>query len=244
MQRLTKVVRVKNPGFDGEGATLTEEKVTALLEGFFAKVKTSLIDPLETRLTSLDKKVTPPPPPPPTGGGFDPNDPAYKDLPPTMVNAFKLMHESNATLSNQVKEQTQKADDAQKQVETSNLSSAIQTALIELTGNGGPAFSSPTAQATAADLLRTRTKKNEADGSYVGPDNLPLAASAKEYLTKQHAYLFKPSGQSGSGASAGGTGGGTGGSSNLGMDDIKPGMSTDEIAAISKVILSAVPKGN
>lgn len=242
--RTVRVVTVANPGFEGEPTPtsgLTKDEVSTMFGSFFDKIRTELVVPLQTQFSDLQKKIVPPPAPPAPSGNFDPNDPAYKELPPAILQSMKLLHESNAALTVNAAEEKKSREEAQRQVEQSNLNSAITSALSAITTGEGPKFVSSEAQKVAADLLKLRVKKNEADGTYVGADNLPLESSAKDFLTKSHAYLFKASGQSGAGAGPGGQPGG-GGTSNIGMDDIKFGMTLDEQAAVGKEILRHVPR--
>ena len=101
----------------------------------------------------------------------------------------------------------------------------------------GYQFVAPEARNTALTMLDSMVKRND-DGSYTAADTTP-EAFAKTFLTEQNSYLLAPAHAGGSGASgAPGTGGINRGGSVPTTEMIKPGMTAEDRAAITRQILA------
>lgn len=146
------------------------------------------------------------------------------------------------SLKNVTKELTGERDArvaASKKAETAEKQSAIRTAL----GQDSLSRLAPKAKSTAFTLIEPHVRRLE-DGSFVAGqngDNLPLDVFAKEFLEREHDYLFVSNGQSGSGAGTNGgssAGGGTGVRADI--DTINPGMSDAVRSAAAQSILAAL----
>lgn len=121
-------------------------------------------------------------------------------------------------------------DDAIQKAERAEKNSVIRTALGELQ------FATPKAFDTAFSIVESQVQKLE-DGTYVGGDNLPLVDFFKDFLPKEHAYLLKPTGASGAGASNGGAPARVG---RTDIADIKPGMTNDKRNQVAQEIAAVI----
>jgi hypothetical protein len=142
-------------------------------------------------------------------------------VPPEWNVKFKELETNTKAMSQQIEVLKKQKEDADKRAETSERHSGIRTSLSNLH------FISDTAAQTAFNIVEPHILKSET-GALIGGvngDNLPVDAFVKDYLSREHAYLLRPSGQTGSGApSYGGAGGTQRLGSKANIEDIKVGM--------------------
>ena len=123
---------------------------------------------------------------------------------------------------------------AERHAEETDRHSTIRTALT------GMPFVNDKAAQTAFGIVLPHVRRLD-DGSLVagiGGDNFPVDAFTKDYLEKEHGYLFKPSGASGSGAPS--NGGGVRMGAKVDTSVIKVGMDAKDRAAVVESIAAAM----
>lgn len=126
-------------------------------------------------------------------------------------------------------------EQAEKRAEETERFSTIRTAL-----NGLPFVSDKSAE-TAFSIVSPHVRRLD-DGSLVAGINgsdYPVDAFAKDFLEKEHAYLFRTTGASGSGAPA--TGSGVRMGAKVDINSIRPGMKQEERQAAIEAIAAAMP---
>lgn len=135
------------------------------------------------------------------GGGTPPPDAGKGQVPPEINVRLQQLTErvgkQDLTISAL---ETAKAT-AEKRAEETDRHSVIRTALNSV-GSDGLAFVNEKAQETAFSIILPHIRRLE-DGGLVAElagDNFPVTDFTKDYLKKEHNYLFKSTGTSGSGA--------------------------------------------
>jgi type IV secretory pathway VirB10-like protein len=241
MKSLSKQITRGFPGFDGEAAFTDAQR--AMISTIVADGVTKAIGDLQTgslkqisdSIAALAAKVQsapppPSPPPPPT-----PDNPALKDLPPAVAEEMRNLRLAQTASDLKASEATAKVAAAEEKAAKSTRKAAVQQALV------GINFTSDKAAEVAFDLLDRNAKLLESSGDFVGgATNLPLGTFAKDFFTKEHAYLLKPIGSGGSGNGPGGSGGAgplADGQAPK-IEDIKADMKPEEVARVSAHILS------
>jgi hypothetical protein len=145
----------------------------------------------------------------------------------TMQDRLKLQDEKITGL------QTAK-EEAEKRAEQTDRHSNIRTVLTGLN------FVNEQAARTAFGIIEPHVRRLD-DGSLVAGidgDNFPVDAFTKDYLQKEHSYLFKPTGSSGSGVPQSGGGIRMGAKADTNM--IKSGMKPAEREAVVAGIQNAL----
>jgi hypothetical protein len=101
-------------------------------------------------------------------------------------------------------------------------------------------FATPDARTDAFELLEPMIVRSE-DGALISKkENLPFDTFIQDFLPGKKAYLLSASKTKGSGAT--GTPGFKAGSKQIGLEDIKAGMTNEELTAVLQSITSALPK--
>jgi len=170
----------------------------------------------------------------PGGGGsagdgkLTPEENAWRKQQAELVNTLK-------TSVDQLKKEKQDSD---LRAEKAERVSTIKTALQPLT------FINDSAANTAFTIVEPHVKHLE-DGQWVGEmggDNFPVDTFVKDYLVKDHAYLLRGTGASGSGAPAAGSVQRYG--TKVGTEDIKIGMKPETRQAVVEQISAALTSAN
>jgi hypothetical protein len=119
-----------------------------------------------------------------------------QEIPPELNVQMKALREQTAAQGNMIESLKKQKEESDKRAETSERHSNIKSSLNNLM------FTSDQAAKTAFTIVEPFVQRRD-DGSLIGGingDNLPLDNFVKEYLTKEHPYLLRASGTSGSGA--------------------------------------------
>lgn len=212
------------------GAKFDDFKKTGLGEAIKAQV-----DPINASLgtinEALGKLVAG------NGGGDNRGGGDNKGQIPPEIN--QQMRQLNETVKNQGStiSALQKAkEDAEKKAEETDRHSQIRTAISNLP------FVNDQAARTAFSIVVPHVRRLDDGGLVAGVngDNFPVDAFSKDYLEKEHSYLFRSSGVTGSGAPNGGSGGQQRYGEKTDIGTIKVGMKAEDraaaVAAISSVL--------
>lgn len=165
-----------------------------------------------------------------TGGGGS----SKQQLPPEVNAQLKTMGDQLKAYGNEITTLKTAKEEAERRAEETERHSTIRTAL-----NGLP-FVNDRASETAFSIVSPHVRRLE-DGSLVAGvsgDNFPVDAFAKDFLQKEHAYLFRTTGATGSGAPA--TGSGLRMGTRADMSQIKVGMKQEDRSAVVESIAAAL----
>jgi hypothetical protein len=216
---------VLNKGAGGDGAAVPP----VTLEGVMAEVsklldvrlsakfddfkKTSLgeaikaqVEPVNSQLTTINealgKLVAGQGGSGVAGGGDGSGANNKQQLPPEVNAQLKNLTDQLKAYGNEIQTLKTAKESAEKRAEETERFSTIRTAL-----NGLPFVSDKSAE-TAFSIVSPHVRRLD-DGSLVAGvngDNFPVDAFAKDFLQKEHGYLFRTTGASGSGAHTAGSG--------------------------------------
>ena len=165
------------------------------------------------------------------GGGAGNNK---QQLPPEVNAQLKNLTDQLKAYGNEIQTLKTAKESAEKRAEETERFSTIRTAL-----NGLPFVSEKSAE-TAFSIVSPHVRRLD-DGSLVAGvngDNFPVDAFAKDFLQKEHGYLFRTTGASGSGAPASGSGVRMG--SKVDINSIKVGMKPEDRQAAVDSIAAAL----
>lgn len=165
------------------------------------------------------------------GGGAGNNK---QQLPPEVNAQMRQMGDQLKAYGTEISTLKAAKEQAEKRAEETERFSTIRTAL-----NGLPFVSDKSAE-TAFSIVSPHVRRLD-DGSLVAGisgDNFPVDAFAKDFLQKEHGYLFRTTGASGSGAPAAGSGVRMG--SRVDINTIKVGMKQDDRQAVVDSIAAAL----
>lgn len=207
-------------------AEFTEEQITALitkqLEGFSK--------PLTEQLTSF-------------GGILKElqNKPAPKVEPPPVVTEDKKKTPQEnaeiAELRRNLDTITKKQTDTETRREAAEKKVAEQAREQKIRGELQKYnFTNDEAASDAYSLVNGQIVQDEA-GNLLGPGNLPVDAFLKDYLPTKKAYLLSKTGANGGGATGGQKIGPAGQAT---LEEIKPGMAPERLAAVGRSIREAL----
>ena len=156
-------------------------------------------------------------------------------IPPEVNVKIKNMEEKLQTAEKAITTLTSAKEEAEKKAEETDRHSVIRSALQ------GLRFVNEKAGETAFSIVAPHVRRLD-DSSLVAGINgdcFPVDAFVKDYLQKEHAYLFQSSGSSGSGAqSNSGSSVRMGAKADIGM--IKVGMKPEDRAAVVSSIAAAL----
>jgi hypothetical protein len=201
---------------------VVEAKMAGALDKFkkegLAPAIQEQLTPINASLTSINDAIgklspnpSPNPNPTPQGGGNP--DPQTNVL-------LKQLQDTTKAQGQQIETLRKEKEEAEKRAETSSRHGTVRQAL------GNMHFISDAASNTAFTLVEPAVRKLD-DGSFVGTINgsdFPIDAFVKDFLTKEHSYLLRASGASGSGAPASP---GVRMGVKADLNDIKVGMKSD-----------------
>lgn len=142
-------------------------------------------------------------------------------IPPEINAQLKTLSDTIKAQGATITNLTTAKDQAEKRAEETDRFSTIRSSLT------GLPFVSDKAVDTAFEIVKPYVKRLD-DGALVASsngDNFPVTAFVTDFLSKEHGYLFKSSGASGSGAPA--STGGLRMGAKADINDIKPGMKGD-----------------
>ena len=160
-----------------------------------------------------------------------------QQLPPEANARFKELTDQLKSYGAEISTLKTAKEQAERRAEETERFSTIRTAL-----NGLP-FVNDKAAETAFSIVSPHVRRLD-DGSLVAGisgDNFPVDAFTKDYLQKDHGYLFRTTGASGSGAPATGSGLRMGAKADI--NSIKVGMKQEDRQAAVDAI-SAALQGN
>jgi len=215
------------------GARFEDFKKTGLSEAIASHVK-----PVNEQLTTINEalnKLVSNPGTTPIGDGT--NRGGGNMIPPELNAQLRTLNDTVKNQGKTIADLQAAKESAEKRAEETERHSTIRTAL-----NGLP-FVNDRASETAFSIVLPHVKRMD-DNTLVASingENFPVPAFAKDFLEKEHAYLFKASGVSGSGAPN--TGSGVRMGAKIDINSIKPGMKLDDRAAAVEAI-SAVMASN
>lgn len=152
---------------------------------------------------------------------------------PAIRAAFEKLSRENATLKTGQETLTKAKDDADARALKTAKESSLRGALAQFQ------FAGTEAAEDAFNLLLPKIEVEEGTGAFLS-DGLPLADFVTNFIPTKKPHLLAPVGKGGAGAANGGQ---RGGQKAFTMEDIKPGMSNDEIARASSTILAAIKAG-
>ena len=214
-KRLTASITTHFDKFRKENGTAIDEKLA----------------PITTGLAGINEalaKLTQPP-----ANGNEGNN--KNNVPPELNVTLKQLQDTTKTQGAQIETLKKEKMEADQRAEKSERHSVIHAALSNLH------FVNDAAAATAFNVVEPNIKRLE-DNSLIGAigngDHFPVDAFVKDYLTKEHSYLLRASGASGSGAPANGGGPRMGVKADIG--DIKSGMSAETRSSVLASIGAAL----
>lgn len=213
------------------GTRLSTEFEKFKKEGLGEAIKAHL-DPINTSLSGLadllkNQHQNPDPNNPNPAGGNKGPDPQTNVL-------LKELQDRTKAQGDQIQRLQREKQEADERAERSERHGTIRQALTNLH------FVTDSAAKTAFQLVEPNVKRLD-DGTLIGTVNgadFPLDAFVKDYLSKEHPYLLKASGISGSGA-----GSGTGGvrmGVKADVNDIKTGMKPETRESVVASIAAAL----
>lgn len=235
-------------GDGGGGGTLTmdailaevDKRLNSAITGHFDKFKKEglssaikeHIDPLSQTLSGISEtlgKLTPGNPNP----NANSNNPNPQGNDPNTNVLLKQLQETTKNQGTMIETLRKEKQEADERAERSERHGTIRQALSNMH------FISDVAAQTAFKIVEPSVKRLD-DGVLVGSVNgsdFPIDAFVKDYLTKEHPYLLRASGSSGSGAPANT-------SVRMGvkadLSDIKPGMKPETRESIVASIGAAL----
>jgi hypothetical protein len=235
----------KKPGEEGGPPLVTLEDVTKLIDTrlgakFDDFKKTGLsdairaqVEPVNTQLTTINealgKLVAGQAPPPQNDGSGNKNQ-----VPPEVNAQLRNLTDQLKSYGNEIQTLKTAKEAAEKRAEETERYSSIRTAL-----NGLPFVSDKSAE-TAFSIVQPHVRRLD-DGSLVAGINgsdFPVDSFVKDFLQKEHGYLFKTTGASGSGAPSSGSSLRMGTKADI--SSIKIGMKPEERQAAVEAIAAAV----
>ncbi len=158
-----------------------------------------------------------------------------QQVPPEVNVQLKQLLETTKQQGTMIESLKKQKEEADTRAERSERHSIIRGSLNNLH------FTSDAAAQTAFTIVEPHIKRMD-DGALIGAipngDNFPVDAFVKDYLTKEHSYLLRASGASGSGAPANSSGVRMGVKADLG--DIKTGMKPETRESVVASIAAAL----
>jgi hypothetical protein len=203
----------------------TEQKFTALLKPFegLGGQLTTLMETVTAEKTAREEAAT-----------QAANNGKTKDgkdaIPPELAKQLNDLTKSQTALQKQLADEQGKREKAEQAAKQTARESAVRAELNNYK------FANPEAANDAFSLLLPQVEES-ADGQLIA-GGLPLADYVKDYLPSKKAHLLAPAGKGGSGASNTGTGG----SSTFQYEEIKPGMSAEQVSRAAAAIREAMPQ--
>ena len=157
-----------------------------------------------------------------------------QQLPPEVNAQMKSMGDQLKAYGNEITALKSAKESAERRAEETERFSTIRTAL-----NGLPFVSDKSAE-TAFSIVQPHVRRLDDNSLVAGinGDNFPVDAFAKDYLQKEHGYLFRTTGASGSGAPVAGTGVRMGVRADT--NSIKIGMKQEDRQAVVDSIAAAL----
>jgi len=190
------------------------------------------LEPVSTQLgtmnQALEKLLSNNQPPPDNSGGGKP------PIPPEINAQLKELGEKLRAQASEVSTLKAGKEQAEKRAEETERHSSIRTALQ------GLPFVNDKAADTAFQLVLPHVKRLDDQSlvAGVGGDNFPIDTFSRDYLQKDHNYLFRATGSGGSGAPI--TVGQTRMGARADLDNIKVGMKAEDRQATIEAISAAM----
>lgn len=171
----------------------------------------------------------------PQGGG-KPDDKGGKGGSPEDKAAIQNLTKQLEAVTKSQAESQKKAEEAEQKALSTDKESKIRTVLGEFE------FTSEDARQDAYQLINGLITR-DAEGNLLGQDNLPFDAFIRNFIPEKKGYLLAPLNRSGSGAPSGGSvkSGGPQAGGKFQIEQIKPGMKGEELAAAVRAIRAALP---
>ena len=217
-----------------------DTKLSATMSDFTTKKLPELfksqIDPLAAQFGTINEALAKI-----ATGGTPPPDPKDKVNDPQLNATLKQLQEtvkSQGEAMGQLKKQKEEADSRNEKLERhGTIRSALSALAVDPQHQLN--FVNPGAEQTAFTIIEPFVRRLEDNAlvATINGENFPVNSFAKEYLEKEHAYLFKSSGSTGSGAPA--SGGTQRQFQRVDTDLIKPGMTTENRDAVVAAIKTA-----
>jgi hypothetical protein len=230
MTEVNKSLDLKLKASVGDAVKLHIEPIKAQVDTL-----TSQLPTINEALGKLISGGGAPPAIPPGGGAPPASGGGNPAIPPEVNVQLREQTQQIKTLTEGMRKVQADKEAAEKRAEETDRFSQVRTAL-----QGMPFVSEQAANTAFQQVIpHVRRLDDQSLVATVNGDNFPVSAFSKEFLEKEHAYLFKSSGSSGSGAPAQGTGVHLGPKGNTDM--IKPGMSATDRAAVMQAIREAMP---
>lgn len=220
-----------------------DKRIASHVSGAFDKFKKdglgSVIDdklgPVLSAMTALSENVTRL-----TSGNGNTGDSKGRDndknsIPPEVNVQLKNLMETTKAQGSQIETLKREKIDADQRAEKADRHSIIRGALNSVQ------FVSDGAAQTAFSIVEPHIRRTD-EGGLIGGingDNFPVDNFVKDYLTREHSYLLRPTGVSGSGASAH-SGGVMRSGMKVDLADIKTGMKPETRAATVEAIAAAL----
>jgi hypothetical protein len=146
---------------------------------------------------------------------------------------FDTLRRQNATLQTQMEEMKKKTEASEKRAEEKDRGAQIQGIMSEFT------FASPEARAAATAYFMGQVARVKDGEALVGPDGTTsFDKFLRDSLSGPQAFFLAPKNVSGAGAGNFGAGG----NKPLDIDNIKPGMSADDLREAASQI-AAIMRG-
>jgi hypothetical protein len=203
-----------------EEAALTTQFVTDAIAQAIAGLRTDLPNIVATTVNPLIEPLRQAPP-----VQQQTQQTQQTQLDPAVARQIHNLTEENKVFKQSLTDLQTREKQANERAEKSDRENQIRTAMNTF------AFAGDNARDAAYRLLELDIQRAES-GELVGPGNLPLVDYVKDALTKKHDYLLAPPDVSGAGAARGTTRQ----ISSVGLETIKPDMTTSDRADVVREI--------
>jgi len=225
-------------GIMAEVTKLLDAKVGAKFDDFkkvgLAEAIKAQVEPVSSQLTTINEALGQLVAGQKGPGGGEGGAPVKGQVSPEVNAQLRNLTEQLKTQGGEIAGLRTAKEAAEKRAEETERFSTIRTSL-----NGLPFVSDKSAE-TAFSIVVPHVRRLD-DGSLVAGingDNFPVDAFVKDFLQKEHGYLFRTTGASGSGAPASGSGVRMG--SKVDINSIKVGMKAEDRQAAVDSIAAAL----
>jgi hypothetical protein len=156
------------------------------------------------------------------------------DVSPEVKAMLQKLEKSNADLAKKLEDEAKKRETAETKAKQTDKESQIRSLL-----NSEFAFATPEAAEDAFSLVSGKIDFDPETGKLVA-DGLPFGDFVKDFIPTKKPYLLSPKGKGGAGSEKGGVKGSSGAFT---LEQIKPGMSQEDMVKAAGSIKQALVDG-